>query len=459
MLAATPDALAIRYASPTGTSGLNCHTPATACDLTTAIQGAPGNEPTSGEEVVVEPGTYKLAAKIETGASSMNIHGAAGKPMPVITGSVSQLLWTGKGGTFADMEIQESGSGEAVFADAATLERLRVIGKPSGNMLCQCYDGLIRDSIFIARPGSTTGAVGVNSNGGTATETLRNDTIYSESKEAPAIELAEEKASGSLALTAIDTIAVNAAGGHDVTASEFSSITLNHSDYTSPTGAGTISDSGGHVLAQPLFANAAGGDFHELAGSPTIDAGIANEANGPVDFDGNPRTTGTAPDIGAYEYQPPKPAPSSGTPGGNTSGTSKGITQSPAAPQITLAKLNRSIFRAARHGATIASRHSLPIGATLSYWDSQAATTTIRILGRETGHRSGHGCRAGRPRAHQKPCRRARTRVFEHADVAGGNTLRLSGHGLPAGAYTLTLTPVENGLTGATITLTFRIAG
>ena len=65
-------------------------------------------------------------------------------------------------------------------------------------------------------------------------------------------------------------------------------------------------DGGGNQSAAPLFVNTEAGDFREAAGSPTIDAGLADEL-GPLDLAGNPRVLGSAPDIGAYEFVPPAP--------------------------------------------------------------------------------------------------------------------------------------------------------
>jgi PKD repeat protein len=310
LLVLPAQAVAVRYASPTGTAGASCQTPATACSLTVAVHGKSGDEPAPGEEVIVEPGTYHVTETISAGAAKMDIHGEAGQPRPEITGAVSELIRLEQAeSTLSYLYVLDTGSGdEAVFADAAKLERMLIVGKPSGDLLCQCYDGAISDSVFVAEPGSTTAAVGVNSNGGTSDETLRNDTIYSESKEAPAIGLYQEASSGALKIEAFNTIAVNAAGGHDIEATEHATVELSHSDYASPTGAGTVTDVGGRVTSAPLFLDAEAEDFSELPGSPTIDAGLVEEANGAVDYEGLSRTKGASTDIGALEYQdqPPK---------------------------------------------------------------------------------------------------------------------------------------------------------
>jgi hypothetical protein len=56
------------------------------------------------------------------------------------------------------------------------------------------------------------------------------------------------------------------------------------------------------INGDPLFVNAAGGDFHLSSGSPAIDAG--NNAAGfyaPIDYDGITRPQRARPDIGAFE--------------------------------------------------------------------------------------------------------------------------------------------------------------
>ncbi|MCJ7756403.1 MAG: hypothetical protein MUP13_17720, partial [Thermoanaerobaculales bacterium] len=56
-----------------------------------------------------------------------------------------------------------------------------------------------------------------------------------------------------------------------------------------------------HQTGNPLFADAAGADYHILAGSPAIDSGCSVHAPSD-DFDGVTRPQGSGFDIGAFEY-------------------------------------------------------------------------------------------------------------------------------------------------------------
>lgn len=66
-----------------------------------------------------------------------------------------------------------------------------------------------------------------------------------------------------------------------------------------------------NIPDNPDFVNSGADDFHLLATSPAIDAGDPAAPSMPsTDFDGNPRPSGAAPDIGALEYQiVPTPTP------------------------------------------------------------------------------------------------------------------------------------------------------
>src|SRR5262249_6757096 len=159
----------------------------------------------------------------------------------------------------------------------------------------------------------------------------------------------------------------------DVSASKLATITMIHSDYASPAGLGIVTDGGGRVTSPPLFANPAGGDFRELGGSPTIDAGLTEEANGPLDFEGNPRTTGAATDIGALEYRPPKSEPPTGTvvPKSPPSLLAFG----PTLPVVSYARQSRSRWRRGNGLATI-TRARAPVGTVFSFSLNEPATAS-----------------------------------------------------------------------------------
>jgi hypothetical protein len=320
LLAGPAEADALRYASPSGDSADSCDTPAQACDLHTAISGSGANMPSSGEEVIVLPGSYSLSVEVPEGASNMNVHGALDQPRPVINMSgLARFSWPN--GTLSYLHLESTSISEALNLGGGTAERLLIRGASSDDdtPVCSCHGGVLRDSVIIATGDSP--ALGLDSNGGSSSGTYRNVTAYATNPAVAAMLFSNIGVSGNRQITAFNTIVLNGAGGTDVTVDgPGSTLTFSHSNYrgTSLTDGGVIGDVSGdtHQTALPLFANAATGDFNELSGSPTINAGVTDPLNGAVDFAGNPRTVGASTDIGAYEFSPPPTPPAGSTPSG-----------------------------------------------------------------------------------------------------------------------------------------------
>lgn len=66
---------------------------------------------------------------------------------------------------------------------------------------------------------------------------------------------------------------------------------------------GAATSQSGDVLADPLFMDHVGSDYHLATGSPAVDAGHGAEVTGAVDVRAGKRVVGAQVDIGAYELQ------------------------------------------------------------------------------------------------------------------------------------------------------------
>ena len=225
----------------------------------------------------------------------------------------------GSGVKLSDVAIHVKNGVAAVHVNA-TMERVLAVGESATG--CDSGTGsTIIDSVCAGR-------AGIFNSAGNFELTLRNDTIYGTAEAG----LAMLSASGGHAhVGAVNTIVRGATT--DVEAHGFDTATiavdLDHSNYANVKTEGgatvTAAGSGANQSAAPLLTNPTAADFTQTANSPTIDAGIDDAANGPLDLAGNGRTlAGRIPcpaiaDIGAYEYAAaslppcPQPAPASST--------------------------------------------------------------------------------------------------------------------------------------------------
>jgi hypothetical protein len=203
-----------------------------------------------------------------------------------------------------------------------------------------------------------------------------------------------------------------------------------------------ITDSGGNQISTPLYAGQLE-NWHERAGSPTIDAGIEDPYTSATDYDGDSRKVGAAVDIGADEYVPPvqpgggggDPNPGGGGGGGGDPGGGGGVPADTVKPLLTALAISPPTFRAA-------------IGATIFYSVSEQSAVVFRVERRLAGRKSKGRCvKPGkRNRSHKKCTRYVRLKgSFAHSGPEGANGFkfdgRLKGKRLKAGRYRLVAVP------------------
>jgi hypothetical protein len=280
----------------------------------------------NGDEVIVNAGTYNEGANQVTISDAISVHGADGQPVPTVTSNAA---------------------GAGVFLDnpASTLRRLRIeYTTPNVGLLvegtaeqvvvdatdsaCELHNGaVIRDSVCWTHGVTNEVALGLPQQSPvTDSATVRNVTAVGTG-------------------TGVAGISASALNGADVTidaqnviargtvadvrafasgASSTATVNLSNSNYVTESeqpvsgGVPLVTDpgTGTNQTAAPLFTEATTGDFHQLAGSPTIDAGTAaTTLLGTLDFEGEPRTLdgnchgNPTPDIGADEFSADCPAP------------------------------------------------------------------------------------------------------------------------------------------------------
>jgi hypothetical protein len=327
-----------RFAAPSAQGSGDCSSAADACTLEQALSGA-----ATGDELILagDAGTYGTqAAPITTtltqpsGVYELSIHGAAGQPRPVVYSSATvavQLLgwFDDRGFSVSDIDLEHVVNGGSALEISGSLDHVLVHSTASSDFVCNVA-GLagasvsVTDSACIA-DGSMSYALFQQNNGapsGTATIALRNDTFEATGPSSLGVSVS---ANGGVdaEVTATNVIAHGAFKDLDAYcfAGDSVSFALNHSNYattlaepgTTITAAGSVTNQ----LAAPLFVDAAGDDFHEAPGSPTIGAGVTEAANGATDLEGDPRTTAALTDIGAFQASAPTPG-STTEPSGST---------------------------------------------------------------------------------------------------------------------------------------------
>jgi hypothetical protein len=327
LLITAASSAAIRYAAPGGTGVDPCANPAKPCSVRKAADpNAAHTTIQAGDVVELAPGVYRADDEGEFGElgsirppKGVTVRGEPGKARPVILikadTTVGETFSVGPGVEIMDVEIRnQSQQGTAIDVWGGTLTRV-IARSNARDDTCGFSGGVILSSACLNSAGGS--ALGVNILGkGALAGVIRNSTLIATGPGSVGMSLVYD--SFKRGLTAdIDAVGVIARGeAKDVFAEARASnkgrgadvsIELRSSDYaTVETDAelgGTVSvtrpGTNGNITALPLLAT---GNLFQLPGSPTIDKGVTDGASWPLDVEGEARTIGAAPDIGADEF-------------------------------------------------------------------------------------------------------------------------------------------------------------
>jgi hypothetical protein len=331
VLAALPASAgaATRYAAPDGGAANDCSAPdaAHACDIPRAITVANG-----GDEVLLASGTYPIAATVSV-SKSLLLRGPATGTKPRLVGAAGlaatvSLPAAGSGSIVRDLAIEnQADSGRALEAavNAGSLEGLQLTASGAGGMAARFQLHTAEASTLRLRNSTarTTGAGSVAvlavrlPADGPLNSTMALVNVTADARGGDSIGIAargspQMSGCANVHITARNVIAQGTRS--DTEASGYASSCATTLDLYMSNWRTEQESSGGSVVghesaqvAPPKFVDAAGGNYHQADDSPTRDAGGADPALLATDIDGDTRTYGAAPDIGADEWVPPPP--------------------------------------------------------------------------------------------------------------------------------------------------------
>ncbi|HEY5977001.1 MAG TPA: choice-of-anchor Q domain-containing protein [Solirubrobacterales bacterium] len=297
-----------RYAAPQG-KGTACFQNAP-CSLGTAVEKSK-----TGDEVIVEPGTHSLAqpASPEFGTQGIDIHGDPSRAMPTVVFAEDSDGFVLFGESrLSYLSIEASGfqiAGISCYA-GDLIERvvLNTPGvEPTGLRLAE--DCAVRDALVRAS-GEDAVAIFARPEFAKASGPVRNVTAIATGEHSVGIAARSENPAMSGDNTLDVKNAIASGGENDLRAidtafgSAHIAVANSNFDVASDGNSSLVKDLGGNQGGPPRFVDAGAGDFRQAAGSPTIDAGVADQI-GALDLIGVARIQGSAPDIGAYEFTPP----------------------------------------------------------------------------------------------------------------------------------------------------------
>lgn len=329
-----------RAASPTGSANAGCAV-SSPCDLATALEGA---QP--GDDVLIESGDYgsptaPLAGPIRVAAGNLTVHGPSDGSRPRIflsdspqhVGDSSGLVFAGLPTSVSDLEVHNlstAAGASGLYSSGGSIDHVVAstagVSSVSADQVASAIivgggAATITDTVAYA---TNNAADGLDPTGGEAlflqgwggTDVVRNSTLVAATPGHGFAMVAIGEVN-STTVTLQNTIVAHA-NGLAIAQASMASITVN-ADHDVITGESTISgayapDFATVTATSPVFVNAAANDYHEApASTATIDKGTPVSGDPTTDIDGDLRTVGAAPDIGADELPDLPTAAAAGT--------------------------------------------------------------------------------------------------------------------------------------------------
>ena len=309
LAAAHSASAAIRYAEPPTSAP---HGPASSCPASDpcSLQDAVENvSVVDGDIIRLMPGTYTpTGSPVALGTFDvLTIEPSQPGPKPLIMTSGATALNTPNDGgdpaTVRDIRFRATGldgGSAAVNFSGGLLEGVEVEA-PGAIGINPKHGATVRDTISWA-----SGALGRGIVTGINGANLRNVTAVGGN-----IGIDINGAFGATQTVLVRNTIAFGGGASDVAVQEGGGVgdnitaTLDHSNYDDLDTLNTPTLTQSNIqTAAPMFTNLGTGDLHQLAGSPTINAGTTTEppTAGVFDVDGQPRIQDGAPDIGADEF-------------------------------------------------------------------------------------------------------------------------------------------------------------
>src|SRR5688500_15488990 len=319
---AAPAAAVVRYVAPDGLNQSGeCTEKERPCEIGYAVE----SRARPGDEVIVAPGDYE-AGRVHVG-QDLYVHGTDGQPRPQLFGFLS----ADRGARVRYLGILTEGfdalsvrgvrpfdpPNPTVGEDLLVTATGRYVDERFGKGAAEVSGGaILRDSVVIA---GGDGAAAVLADGGTGE--VRNVTAIAYGPNSVGVHASHNpchpvpfgrcysacNSAGEIAVknsiargTPVDIKTTGCPDGSYPTGIDISYSNFRAESVSESFGTITIGE-GNQTGVDPLFVDAAAGDFHQMPTSPTIDAGAGDSLLGSTDIDGQRRRLGPSPDIGADE--------------------------------------------------------------------------------------------------------------------------------------------------------------